>query len=278
MIIRNTLISSLIALAGAFIPAQSFAGIFFQDDFESGDLSHKQNGTAWTSSKLTAVKPDNPKTGSYSLEFRYPANADGVDGFSEQGFALGNKYPDLWVSYDFFVPTNYEHRSQAHLGESDNNKSFIHLWEGSYSDPTGPLLGIENWPLSDGSSRGTVRIFKPGYFDSHNLACPHTIKLSDRGQWILITIHFKYATAAKNDGIAQVWKTYSDGTRELACDVHNASWYVPGAAGFDTGYLLGWANSGFTNYTKFYIDNIKFSDTPLLTSVQAPPDPPTGVQ
>lgn len=278
MNIRHTLISSLIALAGASIPFQSFAGIFFQDDFESGDLGHRQNGTYWDGSKLTAVKTDNPKTGNYSLEFRYPANPDGADGFSEQRFKLGGKYPDIWVSYDFFVPTNYYHRSQAHLGQSDNNKGFINFWEGSYNDPKGPALAVEFWPLNDGSSRGTVHTFKPGYYDGHATACPNAIKLSDRGQWIHITIHAKYTSSGKSDGAFQLWKTYSNGTTELACDLRNKNWYVPGQTGFDTGYLLGWSNSGFTSYTKFYIDNIKFSDTSLLGNLPAPPSPPTGIK
>jgi hypothetical protein len=271
--------SSLIAILWLSTPVQSFAGIFFQDGFESGNMSHTQNGAAWIDHASTTVNTTKPNGGKYSLEFNYPGVPDGQDGWAEQRFTLGGKYPDIWASYDLFVPTNYYHRIQNTIGYgSNNNKSFIHFWEGAYSNPAGPLLGIENWPLSDGSSSGSVRIFKPNYFDSHNHACAHTINLSDRGQWIKITMHFKYASSANNDGVAQIWKTYKNGITDLACDISNGKWYVAGAAGFDTGYLLGWANSGFATNTKFYIDNVVFSDTPLLPNVQAPPNPPAGIQ
>lgn len=280
MTIRNTLVSSLIALTTAIMPVQSFAGIFFQDDFESGNMNHNQNGAAWIDHVATAVNSANPKNGKYSLELTFPGVPDGQDGWAEQRFGLGGKYPDLWVSYDLFVPTNYYHRFQSTIGKgTDNNKSFLFLWEGAYNDPTGPLLGIANWPLSGGSSRGSLRIFKPNFYDANIDACDHTIDLSDQGQWINITMHFKYATASNNDGVVQVWKTYSNGTTNLACSVTNGKWYVPGQGGFDTGYLLGWANSGFASTTKFYIDNVVFSDTPLLpSSQQAAPNPPAGIQ
>ena len=269
-----------LALAGVLFstfatPVQS--AVIFEDGFESGNLSTTQNGFRWVGSTRTEVNSVNPRTGSRSLQFFYHANADGEDGWSEQRFALGGNYTDIWAAYDMRIPNNYYHRDQS---DSANNKGFLYLWSGDYASPSGPMLGPEFWPLGDGSSKASIRLFGRGY-DQHigSGVCPNPIKLSDRGKWFRIVAHYKYASSANNDGIVQIWKQYPDGTQEVACSITNGAWYAANSPGFDSGYILGWANSGYSEDTYFYVDNFKVATHSLLdeTSTESPPLAPLSV-
>lgn len=265
------IISSCMFLLGNF-PA--YGGVFFQDGFESGDLSHTENGVKWTSVAWGGVNSVKPKSGAHSMEFHFNSARDGVDSFSELRFNLGGNYKDLWVAYDLYIPDNYYHRKQS---TSDNNKGFLYLWSGNYGNTTGPGLGPNFWPLNNGGSYASMYSWNtasPSFGKHYWNACPTAIDINDAGKWVRITAHYKYASAANNDGIAQIWKTYADGTRQLICNETKGKWYVPGAPGFDQGYILGWANSGFTDATLFYLDNVIFSDTSLLQGIVAPPNPP----
>lgn len=274
----STLIGSpsklaLLALLTGFA-VSGHSEIFFQDGFESGDKSFTQNGVRWADSNSVTVNTANPKSGSYGMQMRYWATPNNEDSWSEQRFSLGGNYPDIWVSYDMHIPANYNHRTQS---GSANNKAFLYMWSGNYGSPNGPMIGPEFWPNGDGTSNASMRVFGPG-LDRHIWdACPVAIKSSDAGKWVKIIAHYKYASSSNNDGIAQIWKVYADGSTELTCNVTNGAWYVAGARGFDQGYLLGWSNSGFNEDTSFQIDNIVMSTTSLLPGTAAAPMAPTGL-
>lgn len=233
----------------------------FADDFESGDLSHTENGAAWTNSSWTqvALSPN----GTWALEFTYPADPEplpsGYEGsWSEQRFRLGGNYPELWLAYDLYVPANYFHRNRA------NNKAFAYLFSGGYGNDelTGPLLATNFWP--DGNSGNSLLshwyrspVLPAGrhvWPDDGAWTDSRGISLSDRGTWLRVVVHAKYASTANNDGVFELWV---NGVEKIR--ITNGDWYVPNQIGFDQGYLLGWANSGFAQETKFYIDNIVFS-------------------
>ncbi len=240
------------------------APALFSDGFESQGLGTVSNNVQWSSSVAVQVSNEYAKDGAYSLKFTFPATDETRDSWSEQRFSLGKPYKEIWISYDLRVPENYYHREPA--SGSSNNKGFLMLWSGDYGNPSGPLIGTEFWPESDGSSTASVRLYGVG-FDKHFWgACPGIVKISDRGKWIKITTHTKYASSANNDGIARLWKTYSDGKTELACNITNGAWYAPSAQGFDSGYLMGWSNSGYATETRFFIDNFVVSETPLMSS------------
>ena len=222
----------------------------------------------------------------------YQAAADGKDSFTERKFRItsGTGYKELWVKFDIFVPSNYYQRTQT---SSANNKGWMHVWSGTYSDDyTGPAISTGFWPKSNGISNSVPYIKGPplsggGYlFSKHDWANESEgITTADRGKWLTIIHHFKYATAANNDGVLQVWKI-RDGVTHMIHDIRDGAWYAPGQPGFDQGYLLGWANSGFAEETVFYIDNVEFSTTSLLgtssgtssTQVIAAPEPPSSVK
>lgn len=274
------------------------AGVFVTDGFESGNLSHSENGFKWGSSTKASVSTEKPKSGKYSLRVAYPAVPNGKDSWAEQRFHLGGFYPELWIKYDLYVPTNYYHRNQQSEGYgSDNNKGYAFIWAGSYEDITkreGPMLGPGFWPNGDGSSRvimwasasvNGVKLLNTHWFDDPNGKNHNAITLADRGHWMNIVIHAKYASQSNDDGVYELWKTDYNGSVTKLIDIHNGPWYATQpltttpARGFAEGYLLGWSNSGFDNDTVFYIDNFEVSNTSLLDSASAvdktpPPNPP----
>ena len=230
---------------------------FFSDVFSSGDLSHVENGCRWTDQANTRVITS--PNGTSALEFTFPTGTSDGDAWAEQRFSLGGNYPELWMSYDLYIPQNYVHRNGG-----GNNKAFSYFWSGDYGALTGPLLATNFWPDGNGGSRLSQWMRTPTFGGRHLWADDpvwidsHGIISSDLGQWMHVVVHAKYATEANNDGVYEIWK---NGAKLIG--ITNGDWYVPNAQGFDQGYLLGWANSGFDVETKLYIDNIKFSAQPL---------------
>ena len=233
------------------------AQTIFSDGFESGDLSATQNGFRWTDQANTTVSSLRACTGSHSLEFTYAAVPDNEDGMSEQRFYLGGNYRDVWFEYDLFVPVNYFHRTQS---GPTNNKGFLYLWANTYADPR-PLVAINFW--ADGASGQSIGSVYTRPVDQHSFdfSAP-AIASTDVGKWLHIVVHYAYATAANDDGVAQIWKTPSGGSTVQILNKTNGPWYHATGTGFDNGYLLGWANSGFSQETRFYIDNVRVYQDP----------------
>jgi hypothetical protein len=266
-----------IMLVGAFLaaPHLSQAAVIFEDNFETANLSKRAGGFSWTSGVDVAVTNTRAKDGSHSLRFVFGPNGQNAYAFAEQRFSLGGNYPEIWVSYDLYVPANYIHRTG---GGGQNNKGFVHFWSGNYENPSGPLLGTEFWPKTSGTanSYGTLRLFAPkASLDEHLWdAMPTAIDSQDLGKWVRIVVRLKYATSANNNGIAEAWKTRPGGAPQKIMSITNGRWYVSGQPGFDQGYLLGWSNSGFTERTEFFIDNVAFSTTSLLGGAEPAPKAP----
>ena len=259
-----------VALVFTALSGTSQAAVIFQDDFENGNLSKTQGGARWSDSVNAEVTNQNPMTGSYSLRMTYIGVPDGQDGFSEQRFELGGRYPEVWVKYDLYVPSNYYHRTQS---DSANNKSFVHLWAGGYSG-SGFGAGYEIWPDGSGSGRLAFHSFRPDQEHRQDtLRNSRGIELSDRGTWIEITSQIKTSTAANNNGEARIWKRrQGSATKELIFERTGLPIYNADGNYMERGYLLGWANSGFLETTVFYIDNLVIADSPIdMNPLQPPP-------
>lgn len=271
---------SVVAVALACVTPVASAEVIFSDGFESGDLSHQENGVHWGGNRDTAVSTTRAMEGSYALEFTFEGGPDGDDAFSEQRFGLGTGHDELWVAYDLYVPQNYHHRTQS---SSANNKGFLYLWSGDYGNPSGPGMGPNFWPDQSGNGESSATLFAWGSGSSeigrsgrhYNRFSRNVIRSEDRGTWIKVVARYKYASSSNDDGVAQIWIRDGSGSMENVLNIRDGAWYVPGQPGFDQGYLLGWANSGFDETTRFYIDNFVVSTTPLISSVR--PSPPTGV-
>ena len=233
------------------------AQLIFSDGFESGNLSHSTNGFRWTDQSNTSVSTARGCASANSLQFRYAAVADCQDSMSEQRFYLGGNYRDVWFEYDLFVPENYYHRPQS---GPTNNKGFLYLWANTYNSPQ-PLVAINFW--ADGTTGQSIGSVYTRPLDQHSFdfSAP-AIATSDVGKWLHIVVHYAYATASNNDGIAQIWKTPAGDPTVQILNKTDGPWYHASGAGFDNGYLLGWANSGFSQETRFYIDNVRVYQDP----------------
>lgn len=263
----GVVLSAAVSIGLGAIPDRAHATVVFQDDFESGNLSKTQGSARWTNSARTRVNCGFARDGACSLEFDFEGSISG-DAMAEQRFTLapaGVGYAELWIRYDLFVPENYYHRNIA----PSNNKGFIYLWSGDSSAPDQgygnprPLLSDNWWAASNGQSEASLHVRRPGS-DQHLYEFTElAVTAADRGKWMRVLLHFKLASAANNDGVAQYWKTPESGARIQILNKTNGAWYESGSPGFNNGYLLGYANAGFTQNTKLYIDNIVFSTTPI---------------
>ncbi len=264
------------AITLALSAAPAGATILFQDGFESGNLSHTQSGIRWSGSNSGSaddlrVSTQNPRAGSYSLQFTFTGGPAGDDAWSEQRFALGGQYHELWTRYDLYVPANYVHRQDG----ASNNK-FLDFW----ADPYSPPSFYVNWSTtSNGGGGSDLEIHKAHAGSELPIDRPASgrdfITAQDLGAWHEIVARLKVPTAdGANDGIAQMWK---DGVQVVDLTAIN-NWGGTGKNYFDAGYLLGWSNSGFAETTVFYIDNVVFADTPIDTSPAPKPKAPTNLQ
>jgi hypothetical protein len=253
-------------------PTPSGPALAFSDGFDTGAKSASQDGYGWTGGP--SVSSDIAHSGKYSLKFDYPGNADLCkDATKEQRFTMGQDLPEVWFEYYIYFPNGTEgigpkffHRSPVCAAKNDpngiiaNNKFFA-LWDVQY-EPKDTKVLFEYRP-STIFPNGDSRIYGMWCSDTRNCG-PYNWKngswdgaITDatRGRWVQIRIHARAADSKEAaNGVLQLW---ADGV--LHVDMHGLD-LAPNPGGnrfFRNGYLMGWANSGFTEATNVYIDDFK---------------------
>jgi hypothetical protein len=242
------------------------AGIFFSDDLESGDFSHRENGAQWSGSNSgsgdsVSISSERAHSGSKSIRFHFAAGSSGDDAYAEQRFHLGRNMKDVYIRYYIYFPTNYEHR----YVKPSNNK-MIRLWGDGYDDRV--KVGASAFSGSISKIKAEARTGGPWPYE---LMCSGGMdplpNWMNMGQWILTSSmlgkwhcfewHFKVDTGSGN-GAIEFWV---NGEKQFG--LNQLSWDgAPCSPGyFKNGYLMGWANSGFDNDTDIYIDDVAFSDS-----------------
>lgn len=256
----------VVALIAGLAVAPLAAVEIAHDDFESGTLSP----SLWGDATQVSVSTVRAHQGSRSVKFHFVGDSDlTADAWAELRFDLGAVYPELWVRYQLYIPNNYTHRDAI---SSDNNK-FIRLWGMTYNDYE--KVGACTW-LNEPANGYSELIADWNYHGDgvgpKGVAKQQFIAASDRGQWIDTMVHVKAATAT-TFGTIQFWKNgvlVIDGTATMDN-------YTTGEAhGYRYGYLLGWANSGFTQDTDLFIDDVVFGTTqadvlPVVVAVNHAP-------
>ena len=232
------------------------AAPIFSDGFESGGLGSASGGFSWDGSQRTDVTGARPYSGSRSLEFTYGSDAWGADSFSEQRFS----YPatsQIWIEYWLYVPQNYRHRAD----EPSNNK-FFRL----FSEPDDGTFSLTLETLASGNETvSATDRFKSE--SGGNLGIPYKTEGTANvigptaaypiqiGTWTRIRIHFHSSSnGLTRDGRVEFW---ANDTLVKSLDWDFWPNKGSGPVRIDRGYLLGWANSGFSQQTKFYIDDFK---------------------
>ncbi|HEX7049628.1 MAG TPA: hypothetical protein VF188_05400, partial [Longimicrobiales bacterium] len=139
-------------------PSQGIAGALFRDGFESGGLSHSENGFSWSGNKNVTVTDRIAHSGSRSLQFFYEGRELDLDAHAEQRFSLGRKVRELWVEYWIYYPdgteglgARYYHRDP---GDVNTNNKFFVLWGGDYNQAQidGAWMGFSTRRSGDGDS------------------------------------------------------------------------------------------------------------------------------
>lgn len=264
MVRRN--LSLLMTVACGIASQLSFdanAAVLFRDGFESGDRSHLENGVRWTDA-VSGTRPTTAraKTGAWALEFRYLAATH----FQEQRISFGAPYKELWIKYDLYVPANYV----QYPGDQGSNNKFFAIFSNSNSF----YCNFSTYPDGNGGSNIGIHYFNNGAERPYLLRQDALWRAADLGKWHRIVLHFKAAsTTSAADGQQEVWK---DGALVLS----NTSLANGGTAGgnhIEAAYFLGWANTGYSQETVFYIDDVEISTTPIPPSEGQTPKPPEDV-
>ncbi len=253
------LIFSKIFIIALFNASFLHAAPQFSDGFESGDLSRNENGVSYLASTNAEVSSEVAKEGQNSLRFFFRGRPSGDDAFSEQRMSLPQTN-EIWLKYDFYVPANYDHRHQS---GASNNK-FLAIYKNDYRNP-----GFQvNWSLATNGTGGSQLVLHQ-YRNGREQAIltpsggigNNFLTAADQGKWIQIVVRVKVpSNGSATDGIMQMWK---DGT--LVTNETSLNMYGGDNQNFiDELYLLGWSNSGYSEDTIFYIDNLLVNNEPFV--------------
>jgi hypothetical protein len=251
------------------------AGPYFSDDLEQGHLGAATSGFGWgeamgggNGAEKPVVSADIAHSGRYSLEFTFLGGGVGDDAWSEQRFRFGKLLSEVYMRWYQYFPTGTEQPSVGpkfvHRNDDgpDNNK-FLKVWDDDYSkyklstgfstNPTSTANGNSVIITEYGNNGRGVGPFG-SQFDGNGITDAR------RGRWVRFDVHIKTATAANNDGVIELWvdgvKTINNTTLPM---------YPDGGVGnyLRNGYIMGWANSGFTLTSKTYIDDLAISAMPI---------------
>lgn len=231
---------------------------FFSDDF-AGPARNNANGFTWSTGDLDVQ----PVTfdGFNCLRFRFGPNAIGEDSSAEQRFALGRQVQELWIEYYLHIPSNFALRA-----DFPANNKFISLWPENYS-----TIG-ETYVVTEFERNGTDTSYARivGYGDQFYangtlirggdaVQNSNFISAARANQWWRIRVHYKIASGAgQTDGVYEGW---IGSERMWRSRTDWQFWSTGGLNYIGEGYLMGWANSGYTDQTDFHLRGIKFYDS-----------------
>ena len=277
------IIGHLIFIVLLTAPEKGITAPIMTDSFESGGLSHTENGFVWYSSGRTSVSSDISHTGSHSLKFAFEGKAYDLDASAEQRFDLGAAYPDVWIQFYIYYPDGSEGIGPRYILRSEGNNKFLRLWGSSPNRRDKGLatveVGASTWTISNqyaklGSEYASwFNGVSVKHMGQYNTPSYEFVTSSTIGTWIKVKYHAKVASPANNDGVIQIWVN-----DVLKTDLHTLETY-PGNGylnGYTAGYLLGWANTGFDENTNIYIDDVEISAEAFAQ--KAAPGFPTNVK
>lgn len=276
----DTSIKSILAgLTLLLVAGPVYSATQFYDNFESGDLSHTESGFGWNGTSSgpapdgkPVVSTDIARSGSHSVKFTFGAGGAGDDAWSELRYILGRNMTDVYIQWYQYFPNGTEGLGPkwVHRQDYPDNNKFLKLWADSYTSYT-VTTGVSTRSKSNGDSviytdYGTNQTGGVGQFG----AAQDSVGIDDsrRGRWVKFQWHIKAATSANNDGVIQMWVD-----DQLVLSNTNLPLYPSGGVGnyFRNGYIMGWANSGFSQTSVTYIDDVTISDTYIGGNPLMPP-------
>jgi hypothetical protein len=242
--------------------------VLFADDFEAGALSPgnehfrwgERRGTAGREEWKPAVTDAIARGGRFSLRCAFigrASTAANADSWCEQRFALTREYREVMLTWWQYFPSGAESpsvgpRFEHRMVSGPSNNKWLILWSRDYGDH-----GLATGWLTDGKQADARFIANRGWKGSRGGGIQGTgtwccLRDEMRGRWVRVTFHVRASSAG---GVA-------DALYELSLDdvtrIHwTGVWWPDDGrnAGFQYGYLFGWANTGFTSPTHVYVDD-----------------------
>ena len=209
--------------------------------------------------------------------------AYGNQGSLDGSFHFGAYVTEVWIEFWWYVPSNYAQRLHNNFNAASANNKLLLVWNDTYSGATDWEPGWEFYPnYTNGAGAQVTGTGTSWLWPTVNstvngsiitVPTPYTVNLAASagdvyigtggyvvpGQWNQMRYHFKASSAYGNtDGVMEHWV---NGT--LVFQKTNGSFYGAATPFYRTlhhGYLIGSANSGYTQETKFYIDDFKIYD------------------
>jgi len=226
---------------------------FYETNFDTGAFVN-ENGFVWGGSTRSSISTNQPRSGTHSLRMAYQAAAPGANSNTQQNFSLGQNLTEVWFEWYYYLPANYTTRN-----ESPSNNKWFRLWgdtynagnkvgastsyDAAFADNTKLRFEYTYFTYSDGAIG-----FGPGGSQSSAVNFGGAMK----GTWTRVRMHLKMVTAAQNDGVMELW---FDNTKVI--NFQNVPAKYDDVPYWNQGYILGAANSGFTDETVIYLDDFK---------------------
>jgi len=275
-----TITNSAGSTASAIVTVKVPTGPYFTDSFDSCALNKLPNalGFAWThtgggtTSERPVASSAISRSGSCSLKFTFLGGLPLDDSWSEQRFQLGKRLSEVYLQWYQYFPSGTESPSlgakfvvRNDIGP-DNDK-FLRLWDDDYQNYN-VKAGFSTLPssISDGQLN-TEYLWRSASGAGNSVANvgPWTtiVNSATRGRWVKFRVRMKLASSATaKDGALQLWLNDALTANFTALPLYSAQ---TGAKNYiRNGYLMGWANSGFTYTTHTFIDDVIISGVPIL--------------
>ena len=259
------------------------------DNFESGDLSYTglNNNFYWTPGPTFIagdiapfVSSKNPYSGTYSCEFTFggSADVDANDASSELRFYLNQKYPEVWMEFQLYLPdgtegfgsAEYKVRDQGYEGTRNNKIARLYY---SKPDTTAGDIAAGASTRIYSLANETAYLFPEfkgtwPFGGSNNESIQIKIPLTT-GVWHKITMHFRGADFASgspvaNTSVVQMWLDDTNIFDGPIPDMNELYGIPEMYNSFGFGYVLGYANTGFDDTTILFVDEFKLSTQPLI--------------
>ncbi len=238
---------------------------YFSDGFENATVGSHINGRGadgfrWGSyDGHCVVSTAMAHSGNKSLLIQYPVAAAGSDSFAEQYFELAPNAStapkEVWIEWYVHFPSNYVFR----YTESPNNNKLWAIWAETYSHS--PFVDLEYQGTSSSVNplvnyytvyQGSSTNRGGSFFDRRQI---WSVDSDVAGEWHQIRLHLRLGDGGATDnGVADMW---FDGNRIGHLRGNDSPFYDTTNNYFRNGYIMGWANAGFSNTTSFYIDDFK---------------------
>lgn len=257
----------LVATAGTLTATDGGAEVtpWFEDSFESGDMSRQQTredtSWRWTTGIVTSAAAH---SGSHSIEVPFgPPDHSSPHRYIR--FSFGKPLYEVWAEYWILYPANYVHRNS-----SPNNNKFFQFNNNGSGDGRN-MLTVESSRQSDGTSALRRFLSETQHPNGSNNWPTSTDGVSNfigdgeqfaiqLGVWTKIGIYYRAGSdGVQNDGRAEVWVN-----DELFNGLDWPMWQPSGGGApggvVNGGYMLGSDNAGYDDTTLIRIDDFKIYD------------------